>query len=190
MSGLIIFVLLMINYQPVFSSERLAGAMGFQEQEQPERGEQRQPKGRLQGPRLRARGHRGAPRMAGAGHPRQALGLLRGGVQALSLRLDARGSHSVAGPIFDLDVAGDPCSGGRCGGREPCGVGSDERARCHVHEHDAGYGSNGGAVLNGYWRGWTDDTQAQLSSQKPRTHLMHDDTFLHLIIVSLYSVIN
>jgi hypothetical protein len=52
-----------------------------------------------------------------------------------------------------------------------------------VHEHDAGCGSSGGAVLNCYRCGRTDDRQAQLSSQKPRTH-----TFVvHLFIVTVIS---
>ena len=47
--------------------------VGVQEQEQP--GEQRrQPPGRLQGLHLRAGGGRGAGAVAGAGHPRQAVG--------------------------------------------------------------------------------------------------------------------
>lgn len=114
-----------MSYHHVFYSEKLAGALGVQEQEQPER-ERRQPQGRLQGPSLRAGGHRGARAMAGAGHTWQALGLPCGRLRALPVRLDARGADGVAGPLFYVVGVGDPGSG----------VGA-ERARWHVHEHDA-----------------------------------------------------
>ena len=133
----------------IFSPEKPAGLVGVQEQEQTEPGpEQRQPAGRLQGPRLRAGGHRGAQAMAGAGNPRKAVALPSGRVRALPVRLDARGADGIAGSLFDGIVA-DPCSGG--GGREHCGAGA-ERALWHVHKHDADEtgglrGSSGGAVL-------------------------------------------